>query len=54
MSKAVAVLRGESTCTGTVTFTQAKESDKTTVTIDLKGLAVKNRIAINYLILESR
>ncbi|KAF3924489.1 hypothetical protein ABW21_db0207652 [Orbilia brochopaga] len=38
MVKAVAVLRGDSSVTGTVTFEQAHESSRTTITWDITGL----------------
>jgi len=37
MVKAVAVLRGDSKVTGTVTFEQASESSPTTITYDISG-----------------
>jgi len=37
MVKAVAVIRGDSSVKGTVTFEQASESDKTTITLNISG-----------------
>ncbi|KAL0637410.1 Superoxide dismutase [Cu-Zn] [Maublancomyces gigas] len=37
MAKAVAVLRGDSTVSGTVTFTQESESSPTTITYNITG-----------------
>lgn len=38
MTKAVAFLRGDSTATGTVTFTQDAEKDKVTINVALRGV----------------